>query len=719
MEIQVRKRIKIVLFKYLLIFYCIAFTSQNAISQVNLDSLKEIIPELKGKDKLQALSVLANGYTFIDNEEYGKYSQQGLEYALSYGDSVYLAKFIIELGYYYKYMGSYQEALNKFNRAALICTKNQYSVILGTAYTGLGAVYHELNWYDKALEYHTKSLALKEEEGDKRAMGVSYNNIGVVYYRIDDPKRALEYYLKSLKLKLEVKDTASCIINYINMGDVYAELEDKDSKQNAIDAFKKAITLSKKYNQLYRVGFAYNGISNVFADHFEYDSAKYFLDLSMEESIKNNYKKLESSNYYLLAKIAYQEGKFNLAINYLERSQNLLTKLKDKTRIKNNYGLYANIYEAKNMVDSALQYQKMFSIMKDSIFNEELANNLANVQIATLEEQTQRKLADKDEQISTGKLISFFLLSILALSAALIVVIFRNYAQTNKINRQLNESNSKIEAQKENLEKKNVQLAEAQITIQKQNEVLKNINIDLDKKVQERTLELDRSNHELEKAVKDLDQFIYKTSHDLRGPIATMQGIINLGVMEAKELKSIEYFNTLHKVSNNLNNVLYRLIEVHETYQKKPIFEIMDPVNQIMTTINSIADFSEESNITIVTELVASGNWNSDKNLFNLIVENMVRSAMLYKDRSDSMIKIRAEFKNNYLWITIEDNGFGIQAGDEGKVFNIFFKGSPRPGGTGLEVYTAKIAVEKLGGVIMLKKPRKNTIFEIKLPVIG
>ena len=66
----------------------------------------------------------------------------------------------------------------------------------------------------------------------------------------------------------------------------------------------------------------------------------------------------------------------------------------------------------------------------------------------------------------------------------------------------------------------------------------------------------------------------------------------------------------------------------------------------------------------------------------------------------------------------IEDNGFGIQQGDEDKVFNIFFKGSPRPGGTGLEVYTSKIAAEKLGGTISLKKPMKNTVFEITLPTI-
>jgi signal transduction histidine kinase len=357
--------------------------------------------------------------------------------------------------------------------------------------------------------------------------------------------------------------------------------------------------------------------------------------------------------------------------------------------------------------------------MKDSIFNEELANNLENVQIASIEEQSQRRLAIKDETISKGKLLSFFLLSILALSIALIVVIFRNYANINRINRQLSESKNKIQAQKENLEKKNEQLAEAQVTIQKQNDVLKNINIDLDKKVKERTRELDRSNHELEKAVKDLDQFIYKTSHDLRGPIATMQGIINLGVMDAGDERSREYFDTLHKVSNNLNNVLFRLIEVHETYQKKPILEQLDPMEEIMETTNRVSQFSIETDITIITELQANGQWNSDKVLFNLIIENMLRSAMLYKDRGESMIKIKTDYIDGDLKIIFEDNGFGIQPGDEEKVFNIFFKGSPRPGGTGLEVYTAKIAVEKLGGKIKLKKPLKNTIYEITLPTIN
>ena len=715
---QKGRRLKIVLFKYLIIFYCLALASQNAISQVNVDSLDLVISEADGVEKLKVLNRTANNISFLDNNLYGKYARQGLEEALSQNDSSYISYFLIDLGYHYKVKGAYQDALNNFNRSKLISEKNGYPKPLTSAYTGLGSVYHELNLYDKALENHSKSLTLKEELGDKSNLGVSYNNIGLIYYRIDNPEKALEYYQKSLNIKLELGDTAKCVVSYINMGLAYSNLPEGIDKKRAIENFRRATQLSIKYDQLYRIGFAYNGMATVYIELSAYDSAKYYLHLSLEESIKKEYKQLESSNYYLFAKIAFQENQYNLAINYLRKSQTVLSKLKDKVRIKNNYRLFSEIFEAKKLLDSAFYYQKKYAVLKDSIFSEGLANNLANVQIATIEEQSQRKIAVQEEKTSNIKLFSLFLLSILALSIALIVVIFRNYDNTSKINKQLNESKNKIEAQKENLEKKNEQLAEAHIIIQNKNEELENSNVDLDNKVRERTLELDKSYHELEKAVKDLDQFIYKTSHDLRGPIATMRGIINLGVMEVKDKKSQYYFNTLHNVSTELNNVLSRLIEVHETYQTKPILQKLDPTKEIIETANTVSQLSSQRNITIVTELMGNGPWISDKVLFNLIIENMLRNAMVYKDRGDSVIKIKTEFRDDNLKILFEDNGFGIQPGDEHKVFNIFFKGSPRTGGTGLEIYTAKIAIEKLGGVISLIKPMKNTIFEIVLPRI-
>ncbi len=134
---------------------------------------------------------------------------------------------------------------------------------------------------------------------------------------------------------------------------------------------------------------------------------------------------------------------------------------------------------------------------------------------------------------------------------------------------------------------------------------------------------------------------------------------------------------------------------------------------------HKISGFIIDPEITIITELQANGQWFSDKLLFSTIIENMLKNALLYKDRGESMIKISAEYKKKKLVLTFEDNGFGIQPGYEDKVFDIFFKGYPKPGGTGLEVYTAKIAVEKLNGEIILKRPHKNTIYQITLPTMS
>lgn len=719
MKNRAGKKSVVGLFKYIIIFFCSCLTLQNAISKDYIDSLKVLIPQLDGQQKLEAIQMLAYELQFKDLEEYYEYSKLGFEQALADNDSNYVATFLIEIGYYHKYKGEYKKSLSNLERAKLIAERKDLPRSLTAVYTALGSVYHDLGLFDKALAAHSKSLQLKEEFGNRQEVGVSYNNIGLIYYKLDAPEKAIEYYDKALAIKLEFGDTARSVRPYINKGLAYAESEFPDKHEKAIENFKKAIELAKKYNRLGTVGYSYNGLANVFVEKEMYDSAKYYLNLSNEESFKNDYRQLESSNFYVLAKIAAQESDYSLAINYLERSQDLLKSLQDKYRIKNNYGLYAEIYEQMGMLDSAIYYQKQLSIMKDSIFNEELANKLANVQIAAIEEQTQKQIADKDETISKTKQLSLFLLSILALSIAFIVIIFRNYAQISKINRQLNESKNKIEAQKENLEKKNAQLAEAQVTIKNQNDVLKNINVELDKKVTERTEELNQSNIELEKAVKVLDQFIYKTSHDLRGPIATMQGIINVAVMEKIDATSRDYFNTLHRLANDLNNVLVRLIEVHETYQNDPVFTLINPEQEIRAAVNSVGRFSADSEITIVTDLQPNGQWKSDEKLFGMIVQNMLRSAILYKDRGESIISVKSEYRDKDLLISIEDNGYGIVQGDEKKVFDIFFKGYPRPGGTGLEIYTSKMAAEKLGGNIKLRNPVKNTVFEITLPFVG
>ena len=716
MTVKGLKKQLFVFYKYFLIIILALLYSNNTIAKYNIDSLKKVLQQQKGEDHIKTLSNLSRALTFKDPDEAMRYGRLALEESFSLQDSIQVCKAIINLSYIHKYTGDLKTALNYLNRAYYIAKKkNDYESLVST-YTALGSLYYSLAIYDKALKYHFESIKLKEKKKDKRRLPNSYNNIGLVFYKVDDTEQALEYFDKALKLKLELGDTMRTVSTYINKGLVYNELkEDLKAKEN----FKKVIDIAQKYNSSIRLlGDAYNGLGNVYIREHNYDSAQYYLKLAMAEAEEYHSSYLQGSNYYLMAKLNFLRGDLDKAIEYLNMSQKISREIDNKVRQKNNMKLFAQIFEKKNLYDSAFYYQKKYSALEDSIFNERRAKNISNLQIALSEQQNLQIIEAQDKQLTQNRFFFLFLLSVLILSIILFLVIFKNYKTTSRINRKLQESRRQVVIQKNNLEAKNKELAKAQKIINEQNSTLKDINEGLELKVKKRTRELELSNLELEKVVKDLDQFIYKTSHDLRGPLATMQGIINLGVMEARDPGMIDYFNTLNKVTANLNNVLSRLIEVHETYQKHPEYSILNPREEIYNTVERVFKFSQDPTIKITTDLEADGEWLSDRTLFSMVIENMLRNAFQYTDRGESVIIIKSYYRNNSLNIIFEDNGFGIQPGDEEKVFNIFFKGSPKTGGTGLELYTVKIAVEKLGGQITLIKPVRNTIYKITLPRI-
>jgi signal transduction histidine kinase len=700
----------------LLLFSAGILWGQPAEAREGIDSLKRAYQGQSGIEKVRTLDRLSDLFWPSNPGEAFKYKKIALSEAAAQEKNDVMSEILIDLGYWYKDVGNLQLSLNSFNRARRLADQSNHYLNKLESLTGLGNLYKALNMYDKALEMHFEALKLKEEKGDTRRMATSFNNIGLVYYKIDYSDRALDFFNRALDIKHREGDTLRTIITYNNMGLVYNEILN-DSM--AMVCFKKAIDISKRYRVRKYLGPAYNGLANVYIRCNNVDSAHHYLILATLAAREFKSPALQSTNHYLFAKLYAEQDQFTRAREYLDMSQEIALEIKDRQRQKNNLKLMARIFESKQEYDSAYFFQKQYSALEDSIFNERLAESLAKIQIAMEEDQNLKLIESQEEKLAVNKLTSLFLLSIIVLAVALIIVVFKSYRTTSRVNLKLHETKQQIEKQKENLEAKNQALAEAQGTIHKQNQILKNLNQNLEQKVRERTDELLHSNKGLEKAVKDLDQFIYKTSHDLRGPIATMQGIIHLGTIEAQDAKSAEYFKTLHQVTGNLNNVLFRLIDVHETYQKKPEFEIIFPNREIMETIKKVTRDQNDPTVTIHADLDQEMEWVSDRALFVVIIENMLRNAYLYADKGDARIRIKSTYRGDVMTLTFSDNGFGIQSGDEKKVFNLFFKGSPKPGGTGLEIYTAKIAVEKLGGSIRLVSPVKDTVYEVDLPVVS
>lgn len=704
----------IVFFQYFISIIVLLCGGKSLLAQNDtkrIDSLENIFPYQSGEEKINTLYKLSD---LSDLPNAIHYDSLALEESLAINDSTWISKILIDIGYLYIDSYHYNKARRELNRALLISKQMNNELQIFECYKALGIYYYNLNVYDSALYNHYEALKIIEKKDDKINHSKILNNIGIIYYVLDDSENAIDYYSKALELKLEAGDTAATFLNYYNIGLIHSA----DNEYNkAIYNFLKAVQIAEKYKDS-NLPYAYTGLGQVYVKTNNIEEAKKYLNKSLEYSKEINDQILESRTYYDLAKLKTKIKQFDKALMYLKLSQKIATELSQKQRIKNNYKLYAEIFESLNFFDSAYYYQKEYSKIEDSIFNERLTKNLAKVQLNKQKEESQEVIAEKDENITQKTKLSQLLAVVLVLSVLLIIIVTRNYIQSNRINKRLQESKDELEKQKETVEKRNMQLADAQKTIETQNERLKNVNVELENAVRERTKELEQSNVKLEKAVKDLDDFIYRTSHDLRGPIATMQGIIQIALMETNLEQVNAYFKNLREISDTANEKLHKLIEVHKMYLKQPELEKINVENILNEAVDSARLSDDESRIDLKVEFNANGSWVSDKYFFKSIIENMITNAFLFSLKNNPFVKVKICEESSALKMIFEDNGFGIQDEDKNKVFDVFFKGAPNRSGTGLEIYAARIAVEKLRGNINLSNPRKNTIYEITLPTL-
>src|SRR5690606_24404406 len=130
---------------------------------------------------------------------------------------------------------------------------------------------------------------------------------------------------------------------------------------------------------------------------------------------------------------------------------------------------------------------------------------------------------------------------------------------------------------------------------------------------------------DLEHKNKELDTFLYRTSHDLKGPIKSLLGVAKLGSIEVREQKAIEYFNHFIKTSEKLDSVVDHLTDVMNIKESKLIATYIN-FNAIVKKILSILkDSLEEKNIQVTLSVYDDCPYSADEALIQSIIENIIR----------------------------------------------------------------------------------------------
>ncbi len=233
--------------------------------------------------------------------------------------------------------------------------------------------------------------------------------------------------------------------------------------------------------------------------------------------------------------------------------------------------------------------------------------------------------------------------------------------------------------------------------------------------------EIQEKNDLLERTNAELDRFVYSVSHDLRAPLNSIQGLINISdtTDDIKELKQ------LMGMMKNRVKKLYSFIDEIISFARNSRTEIVkEPVQlfKLITEVFENAQYREQAEdidfqLLIDAEIIV----NTDQGRLSVILNNLVDNAIKYHrhGKPDKYVTVKSVEDINSIIIQVIDNGQGIPLQAQDKIFDMFYRASDNSKGSGLGLYIVKEMIERIGGEIFIKSaPGEGTTFSIKLPKI-
>ena len=214
--------------------------------------------------------------------------------------------------------------------------------------------------------------------------------------------------------------------------------------------------------------------------------------------------------------------------------------------------------------------------------------------------------------------------------------------------------------------------------------------------------ELMEAERKLEQANKELKTFIYKATHDIRGPLCSARGLLDLAnsVIASDPSDFQKYFGMMQQSLNKLDSIISTLVEVLSIKEVEIQTEQVDFNVLLQESLEKLKTMEGISNINFNIS-VSSGNFNSDATFVKSIFYNLIHNSIKFQSSSKPPhININVSSSQQGVDIEISDNGSGIEKEVIPHVFNMFYRGNLESKGSGLGLYIVKMAVERLNGSI-------------------
>lgn len=619
-----------------------------------------------GSDSIQEYNQLSRELLSREPAKALYYSNKALEAAKKLNYKPGMAEAMANLGRFYFDKGEVTSALEYFTTYQKVSAELRDSARLADAYCLIGKVHRQQQLYNTALGFYQDALEIARKHNYTSILGQCYNQIGGLYYFKKQYKLAIEFFFQSLPYSSmkENKAEYAAVIN--NIGVVYKA--DKEYRK-ALTHLKEALVLMEELKNVRDLSVVMMNIGEVYQVYNDYDLAEMYYGKALEASLKVHAVGRIVESYAYLAGLQAEKKNFQKAYEY-----------------KTLYAAYKDTLAINEQKDRLQEIRKELEVERqEKAFNQ-------------LIKDKEIELLNKENKISQLEILRknnlIYLSGIISILLALLVLVFY------KANSLKKKQNEQLEEQHERTYIHNFQLQGMNDKLKYSEQELKNLN-------------------------ETKDKFFSIISHDLRGPLYTLAGFIQImrkdvSVFSADELNrfSLQMERALQGVTALLDNLFQwaaaqtGLIEFAPTEIK-----LREVVEENALLLQPTADLK---GIDLQNEVAATMKVEADLQMMRLVLRNLMANAIKFTEKG-GWIKVSARLVGQEVYICVQDNGIGILKEDQQKLFQhkarYTQRGTENEKGSGLGLLLCKEFVELHKGTIEVSsKQGKGTSFTIRLP---
>ena len=223
-------------------------------------------------------------------------------------------------------------------------------------------------------------------------------------------------------------------------------------------------------------------------------------------------------------------------------------------------------------------------------------------------------------------------------------------------------------------------------------------------------------NDQLQKANAELDRFVYSASHDLRAPLSSLLGLIEVAKLDHAGVDN--YLDMMKAKIHDMEDFIKEII----SYSRNARMDVRKQAINLRKTVDEVTEALTFSvgNPDICIENLVSADMvlHTDSMRLKIVLSNLIDNSLKYRDvnKEQPFIRIEALEKDDVKIIMVKDNGVGIDQLYLDKIFNMFFRASEQSKGSGLGLYIVKETLSKINGSIRVESSLGNgTTFMVRI----